>query len=593
MPKFLRSFICVCLVVTFLDSAHSVLRPVEKIVATGDTLPNEGGTPLFFETLQTGMINNSGEVAFRGSIDNPVGDLIYKNGIWVKSNGAFDERVRAGDVAPGTPSGVTAKFTSFQNATLNDGGLVGYLGNTDVSAHRAGYWTSSASTTEAIAVEGTAAGSLAADLRGVFYEPSLNNAGLMAFNSWIVPHGGTAMRSGIFVADSSDVETASLEGNPAPGTTGNFGGISRHYPPINSSGETAFSIAIKNPSTGIEDGRAVYRGNGSSLELVAASGMAAPGTNATFNSNGFASTAPLNSAGDVAFGLGLTGVGVNGLNDTGLWRTRGSSLELVAREGDVAPIGSDNHLFSIFISSLIDDTDQVVFRAYTSNALPALQASLWSERNGKVSAIAANGMAAPGTGDTFSSLLNGNFATNRLGQVVFQAIAGGKSGIWAQDPSGALRLIVRAGDTVEIATGDVRTIAGFDPLYLSNGSDGKSRSFNDVGQLVFNATFVGGGEGIFVSDVAGYYLADFDRDGDVDTDDLDDWRTAYSSGTAGGDADGDGVSSGRDFLIWQRQVGLGMVAESFVVPEPSSMVLVAGILFMSCYVRRMQLDVTI
>jgi hypothetical protein len=579
MPNYLLRTLCAVVGLALSVSATAAVRDVQKIVATGDTLPSGAGTPLFFETLQTGMINNSGEVAFRGNIDNPVGDLLYKNGIWVKSNGAFEERVRAGEVAPGYESGVNPRFSDFRDTSFNDVGQVGFLGHTDHATDRDGYWASSATTTVPFAIEGQSADGIPGEFGNFHYAPALNNSGQMVFNGAVVTPSPSMTRSGIFRADSNATQVVMLEGEPAPGTSGSFAPIYRHYPPINASGETAFSLAVKNPATGIEDTRAVYRGDSSSLELIARTGMAAPGTNATFNSNGFASTVPINSAGDVAFGLGLTGVGVNGLNDTGFWRTRGSSLELVAREGDVAPIGSDNHLFSIFISSLIDDTDQVVFRAYTSNALPALQMSLWSERNGELHVIAANGMAAPGTGDTFSSLLNGTFATNSLGQVVFQAVAGGKSGIWAQDPSGALRLIVRAGDTVEIAPGDLRTIAGFDPLYLSNGSDGKSRSLNDAGQLVFNATFVGGGEGIFVSDAAGYYLADFDRDGDVDTDDLDDWRSGYTNGTALGDADGDGVSSGRDFLIWQRQMGLGTLSGSIAVPEPgSAMLLLIGCL---------------
>jgi hypothetical protein len=66
------------------------------------------------------------------------------------------------------------------------------------------------------------------------------------------------------------------------------------------------------------------------------------------------------------------------------------------------------------------------------------------------------------------------------------------------------------------------------------------------------------------------FTADFDNDGDVDGDDLDDWQTAYDS-TDVGDADDDGDSDGRDFLIWQRQyTGPGALALSTAVPEPSS-----------------------
>jgi hypothetical protein len=575
MPKHISTFAFVFLAIGSLNSAHAVVRDVDKIVATGDSLPASEGTPLFFETLQTGMINNTGEVAFQGSIDNPVGDLLYKNGIWVKSNGTFDERVRAGEIAPGANPAVTPKFTGFLGPTLNDAGVVGYLGYTDVNTHRAGYWISDCQTTSAIGVQGSSVTGLAADYSGIFYTPSLNNSGQLAFNAGIQVHGEQEHRYGIFISDPGVTDVVTLKGEPAPGTSGDFSHIGRHYPPVNAQGETATNIGILDPNTGQSIGTAVYAGNSTTLQLLARSGNNAPGTDGQYSSVGLLSNLPLNSATDTAFRGALQGPSVSSLNDNGLWRSRAGNVELVAREGDAVP-GSSDLFFGGFNSVVIDDSDQMVFKASLTSITPVVNMSLWSERNGELSLIAQQGMPAPGTGGVFSSLPSfGNFSTNGRGQVVFQAVAGGTTGIWAQDPSGALRLIVRTGDSIEVAPGDVRTIASFDALYQSGGSDGKSRSFNDAGQIVFNATFVGGGEGIFVSDAPGYYLADFDRDGDVDSDDLDDWRTAYTDGTALGDADGDGVSNGRDFLIVQRQFGLGTVAESVVVPEPTSLSLFA------------------
>jgi hypothetical protein len=69
--------------------------------------------------------------------------------------------------------------------------------------------------------------------------------------------------------------------------------------------------------------------------------------------------------------------------------------------------------------------------------------------------------------------------------------------------------------------------------------------------------------------------ADFDNDGDVDGDDLDDWEAGYGTvGTAtkaNGDADGDMDVDGADFLVWQEQLGpAGGVA---TIPEPAAGVL--------------------
>jgi arylsulfatase A-like enzyme len=68
--------------------------------------------------------------------------------------------------------------------------------------------------------------------------------------------------------------------------------------------------------------------------------------------------------------------------------------------------------------------------------------------------------------------------------------------------------------------------------------------------------------------------ADFNHDGLVDDVDLEVWR--LSTGVSDdADADGDGVSDGRDFLAWQRQLGMqvGIQAAAGVVPEPSAAVL--------------------
>jgi hypothetical protein len=68
------------------------------------------------------------------------------------------------------------------------------------------------------------------------------------------------------------------------------------------------------------------------------------------------------------------------------------------------------------------------------------------------------------------------------------------------------------------------------------------------------------------------FSADFDNDGDVDGDDLDDWQLAYGA-TALADADLDGDSDGADFLAWQRQFGSGVgpLTAISAVPEPGTL----------------------
>jgi T5SS/PEP-CTERM-associated repeat protein len=66
------------------------------------------------------------------------------------------------------------------------------------------------------------------------------------------------------------------------------------------------------------------------------------------------------------------------------------------------------------------------------------------------------------------------------------------------------------------------------------------------------------------------FTADFDEDGDVDSDDLTQWHGDFGE-NALSDADNDGDSDGADFLAWQQQFGGGLpgVAASAAVPEPA------------------------
>ncbi len=72
--------------------------------------------------------------------------------------------------------------------------------------------------------------------------------------------------------------------------------------------------------------------------------------------------------------------------------------------------------------------------------------------------------------------------------------------------------------------------------------------------------------------------ADFDENGDVDGDDLDNWKANFGTvGTAThwqGDADGNRSVDGIDFLTWQSQFGMGVSANQTAlistVPEPAT-----------------------
>ena len=86
--------------------------------------------------------------------------------------------------------------------------------------------------------------------------------------------------------------------------------------------------------------------------------------------------------------------------------------------------------------------------------------------------------------------------------------------------------------------------------------------------------------------------ADFNENGYVDGDDLADWKADFGSPDAThmqGDADGDSDSDGADFLIWQRQLGSGVLglASNVAVPEPPTALLLTTCVG-ACLWRRRQ-----
>jgi gluconolactonase len=80
---------------------------------------------------------------------------------------------------------------------------------------------------------------------------------------------------------------------------------------------------------------------------------------------------------------------------------------------------------------------------------------------------------------------------------------------------------------------------------------------------------------------------DFDDDHQVDAADLEVWRAANGQTGAALDADddGDGAVTASDFLLWQRQLGVGAVdpPQAAAVPEPAALELLSGLaLWASC-----------
>lgn len=107
-----------------------------------------------------------------------------------------------------------------------------------------------------------------------------------------------------------------------------------------------------------------------------------------------------------------------------------------------------------------------------------------------------------------------------------------------------------------------------------------------LGGMKVQISYAGGDGNDVVLYTPSQFSADFDRDNDVDHQDLAKWEADYGV-SAASDADYDGDSDGIDFLIWQQQFGSGLplVALS-AVPEPSTVTLILmGLVATACFRR--------
>ncbi len=163
--------------------------------------------------------------------------------------------------------------------------------------------------------------------------------------------------------------------------------------------------------------------------------------------------------------------------------------------------------FEGFFSASLNSFDAIAFAARV-NADAANDTGIWARVGGDLKLVAREGDRAPGvTGDAvFGDLYSpAPPAFNDLGETAFVAKLRGADvttandlGIWATDVSGALRLIVRKGDTIEVGPGDFRTVTSLNNA--SFGSDPRAPKLNNKGQIAFHAGFSNdGSSGIFIS----------------------------------------------------------------------------------------------
>jgi hypothetical protein len=330
----------------------------------GNTLIAREGTTVapgfaggIFSNIGSGQANNNaGVIAFIASVTG--GDTTFQSdqGLFTGTPGNLTLIAREGSAAPGA-TGTSPVFSTTTNyptldRRINNSGQVTFgaqLSGDGVSAlndHAIYVWTPDGGNgTLALAAQtgSTAPGLGSPTIRySVIDEsPGFNDAGKVAFRGQVIgdPGDGVTLVNnfGIWKGTPGNLEVVvrSDDDSPIPGVKIRS---QDPNPRINAAGQVTFFSVLA--GTGVMNGvndRALWVTTPSGeIQLLARRGEAAPGTGAGVNFSVLDGVPPaINALGQVAFTATLSGTGVSGANDRGLWAGTPGNVSLVAREGDV------------------------------------------------------------------------------------------------------------------------------------------------------------------------------------------------------------------------------------------------------------------
>jgi len=480
-----------------------------RTVALSEDTPPGASNGVRFSQFSIPVLNNAGQVAFRGNIFGTGVGLTNNSGIWSEGSGSLALVTREGDGAPGS----SRNFSGLSNPVLNNTGQTAFsaffadsAGNSSNSSG-SGIWSEGGSSLALVARTENAAPGISANFSGFdFSRLTFNDAGQSAFRGFLADSEG----SGIWSEVGGSLNLVVRTGDGAPGTSVNFSDLGN--PVLNGAGQTAFVgfLTGSGVSNSNSNNTGIWSEGSGILALVTREGDGAPGISAKFS--GFGNPV-LNSTGQTAFIGSLADSEGNNIG-LGIWSEGGGFLALVTRTGDEAPGTSEN--FSNFRQPVLNSMGQTAFIGFLagSEVNSSNNTGIWSEGDGSLALVARADSEAPGTSAKFSFFDISNSPTlNGAGRVAFRGELTGPGvnfdndgGIWAQDLSGALRLIVREGDMLDVDDGpgtDFRMVSTLDfgPFEGSGNEDGRASSFNDLGQVAFSVIFADRSRGIFVSNL--------------------------------------------------------------------------------------------
>lgn len=466
------------------------------IAKTNDAAPGfEGARYLSFGLP---VINSGGAVAFTAPIIGPppIGDNI--SAVFTGMPGSVAPVLRSDDWVPGR--GDTPVGTMDRSVNLNDAGRIA-IDNRLLST--GGWCRLMAGAGEplalAVATGDVAPGVPGATLGFVREEPAQlgdgDRTGVLAGMQ------GSAVGSGLWTGPAGALQLVAKAGDPAPGLPGTTMTSLGRTARFGNDGTAVFTSGL----TGAVSGSALWIGRPGAVELLARSGVDAPGAEPGVVFQSF-DRQTLSDSGVVVFNGRLTGGATTSATATGIWRGTTAGLELVKRGGQEATAAGPGVQHVLLDRRMMNALGDLTFYSTlagegvtTANDQALFATGPWGER-----LIAREGDAAPSLpGYVFSSaMMNAGVEFNDRGQAVFmstvqRAGVGTLEAIFGSDAGVGMYLIAAEGSAFEVAPGDVRTIE--DLWWAGAGMGMWTRALNNSGELVFGVSFTDGTEAVVMT----------------------------------------------------------------------------------------------
>ena len=595
-----------CAAMMCVASDVAATAAVRTIALSGQN-PFSSGEAAGLAAFSAPSLNNRGYVAFSATLSGDDVSTSNDTGLWVANHGSFETVAREGSAATGLPAGSLFGSFQFSIVPLNDSGQIAFTVYAVIpdSVSKYGIWASDGDSLQLLAgVGGEAPGAIDdATFRSLSRRPTINRHGVVAFaaslSGNLYESNNAQSADGIWISDSDQPAAVAISGEHAVGISDEATFTSfllSSYLSLNRRGNVAFWGQHVPNGGPTQSGTGIWLGSPAGLGLLARSGQPMPelGPSATaqFGDGSINAHDTVGMHGNFFNADGPVPNGdLIGLADD-------DGLTIVARSGVSAPGAGEGHTFiSLAYEPSIGSGGHIAFYARERNEEGTiLRDGVWAGTPDALQLVAHEDDPAPGTEGTFGGFYRDTPAINRFGQIAFKNVltnvSNNGSSLWATDLDGNLTLIARNGQFLEVADGDGRTIASLNMLTFHGDDDGRPRSLNDLGQIVFQAGFTDGTSGVFLSNAVAHLPGDYNGSGVVDAADYPVWRNSVTTQNLAADGDRNGVVDGADYDLWKEFYGVSLDVAGgggslASVPEPDIAVLgVALFAAFACRHRR-------